>query len=133
MGKRQKIDVTVGELVSGACSEFASLAEELRSWYDGMPENLQGSDKGNTLEESADVLEGLDEPDVPGDFEGLPVTVSQPRKATSRSARRDAACENLRAAAEAVEGRIEELQTFHDDLESLADEAEGVEFPGMYG
>ena len=132
MRKPRTTQVTLGELVSGACSELACLGEELRSWYDSMPENLQGADKGNTLEESAGTLEGLDEPDVPGDSEGLSVTV-QTRKATSRSARRDSACEGLRAAAEAVEEQIGELQTFHDDLESMADDAEGVEFPGMYG
>jgi uncharacterized protein YdeI (YjbR/CyaY-like superfamily) len=54
-------------LVDEAKSIVEELQEEMQSWYDGMPENLQGSDKGSQIEECADALgnmvselEGLD-------------------------------------------------------------------------
>lgn len=42
--------------VGDAASVVRELEEEVRGWYDNLPENLQGGDKGSRLEECADAL-----------------------------------------------------------------------------
>lgn len=44
-------------LVVDAKSEFEALSEELRSWYENLPENFQEGEKGQQLEEAADALD----------------------------------------------------------------------------
>lgn len=47
--------------LQSVCNE---VAEEEREKFDNMPEGLQASPTGEKLEENADLLEGLDFPDV---------------------------------------------------------------------
>lgn len=135
---------SVPDAVSEAFGTFAELAEELRNWYDSMPEGLQGGDKASQLEESADALENLQEPsEVPGylsTFEIKPL----PRRRQSRADRNGYAVgllEDAKALAEAWlddtanaehEDR-DDMESFRDELDTAIDEAQGVEFPGMYG
>lgn len=55
---------TVEGLISDAYSEFTSLGDELRGWYDNLPESFQGGDKGECLDQAASSLEGISEPTV---------------------------------------------------------------------
>jgi len=72
------------------------------------------------------------------------------KKRQSRSMRRDEACSLLRAAVDAVRAELEEtdndderldpyvetradIDSCLDDLESMLDDVEGADFPGMYG
>lgn len=137
---------TVSGLIEEALGEIQSLGEEMRSWYDNMPESFQNGDRGSAVSESADALENIaTEVDVPEEVDEE-VTYTHrplPRK-ISRAGRRDHAVGML----EAAKGKLEELSEAQDEneeagevdfgeiineLETIIDEASSVEFPGMYG
>lgn len=152
--------MSVGDAVSEVWSELQSLAEEMREAYDNTPESLQQGGVGEMRGECADNLEALDEPDVPDWATGLSVTVShrnpaRPKKRPSRAYRRDqasgmldAVVSDLRALAD-DEAELDKLARENPDrsrddlesdlgdladaLESLRDEADAIDFPGMYG
>lgn len=163
--KRQPIQhsTTVSGAVSDAFSALQSLGEELREWYDNLPEGLQGGSKGDALSEAADILEGLSEPDVPDSVAEVAVNYSTlPSRRQSRRERRDEAVQLLAHAVDALQESIDNAQSELNDLQSadeteandaaetalqeivdegesardeiqqVIDEAEGVEFPGMY-
>lgn len=97
MGKRRepiKHDTSVEGAVSDAQSEIESLAEEMRSWYDNMPENFQNGDVGSRVSEAADTLEGISWPEAPEAVSSLPVSYTTPsrRRASRRERRDDATC-----------------------------------------
>ena len=139
---------TIGSAVSDACSELESLAGEMRDWYDNMPENFQNGDKGSMVDECANSLENVTEPEVPEFLEGLPVTYNADRKARSRAARCGDCISMLEAVVEFLDGHLElygeglseakqeerdEAESFRDEVQTIIDEIQGVEFPGMYG
>ena len=150
MGKKREPiqhSSTVGGCVSDAFSELQALGDEMRSWYDNMPENLQGGDKGSAVSEAADTLEGLSEPSVPDAVADVKVEwQSKPptKRGLSRSARRDEATMMLDLAATAAQGWLDdpenetheardEVESFIDEVNSAKDDADNVEFPGMIG
>lgn len=139
-----KVDTTASGAVNTAFEGITELAEEMRSWYDNMPENLQYSDKGQEVEEAATTLENISEPQVPEFVAELPVsfyTQPQPRKA-SRQRRLDDYLDYARIAVGELETALEtyaedeekhsDLQACIEDVQSMIDDAEGVAFPGMY-
>lgn len=83
------------------------LGEEMRSWYDNMSENLQGGDKGTQVDEAAQALEDLNEPDIPEHLLELPIEYTTEhkggRKGDPRWLRRDNEVAVLNAAISAVE------------------------------
>ena len=145
MPKRTKLiehKGTVSGLIDEGLSELQSLGEEMRSWYDGMPENLQSGGKGETVSQSADTLENLPtEIEVPESAAEAEVVYHLPKpkkRPPSRATRRDAAVNLL----EIAKGRLEELQQEQDEedfdtpineLDEAISAASDVEFPGMYG
>jgi hypothetical protein len=134
-----KTETTIGDAVSNAMSEFESLSSELRDWYDNMPENLQGGSKGDMLQEAADRLEGFSEPSVPEELGTIKLNVITDRRARSRSARCDEAVSllnNVKGVLEEIEEgakHYDKAQELIQELDEIIDEAEGVEFPGMFG
>lgn len=143
--KNKMYSLSVESLLEDAYSEFECLAEEMREWYDNLPENLQGGDKGCQLEEAADMLEALDRIDYPDVEESVETVYFPSLNCSSRSARCNEAACKLRQAADAVrefvedednevsDGDRDELESFAEEIENHADEADGVEFPGMFG
>ena len=143
---------SVSGLIDEGLQELQSLGEEMRSWYDNMPESFQNGDKGSMVDESASALENIaTEVDVPeeGDVEVTHTHRPMKRKA-SRADRRDHAVGMLTAAKERLEElRDEQIEaevdpddqgvdevdydSAIDELDNIIGEAEGVEFPGMYG
>jgi len=134
---------TVANLVARASQKFQELADELRDWYENLPENFQMGEKAMRLEEAADALEQLEMPDVPESVANLAVLFLPERRSSSRSGRRDEATSIL----EHVQGAVRESQGENDgevidektELGSFLGELEGailhagnVEFPGMY-
>lgn len=146
--KNRSTDSTVSA-ISDAISDLTSLGEECREIVDNASENLQQTSRIQTFDETASALEGLSEPDVPECVAELPITYSEQistRKGRGES--RAVRCANsvavLQAAQEAVamwledetnEEHVErdEVEQLANDIEEIIGEAEGCEFPGMYG
>lgn len=162
--KRQRFTVRLDDVVS-SISGLSDLADELRSWYDNLPESFQQGDKGSVLEESASTLENIQEPDVPRWAGAMAVYAPPMLDLTSRADRRDGIVHELSQALAAIDNALEsgkpfplcrsedgktefklptrsedddgeilwdELQGLRDELDNIINEAEGVEFPGMY-
>jgi len=62
----ERYTTTVEALVDEAFSDAQSVGEELREWYDNMPENFQSGDRGCAIDEAASNCENLDQPTMPG-------------------------------------------------------------------
>lgn len=149
--------------VADAFSALEELAGECREVVDNAPNGLSETQRIQTLGETADTLEGInapDEGDLPPGASDLPIEYSEQQgKRLSRSDRRDNAVAILRTAIEVLEAREQELRdslaeddpddkpdpdderekhaddirSYVDELDNAASEAEGVEFPGMFG
>lgn len=114
----------------GANAQIADLREELQSWLDNMPENMQ---QGAKADELNDVISAMDNAD--NEFEltdalthlsetKFPVTVY--KKATSRPKRRDDAVAELRGAAEFLRTEAERLTKAKELLPETTDNAEDI-------
>lgn len=143
--QKQSLDTAV----NGALSDLREdLGAEIREVVDG----ASGTNRENTariqiLSETADTLEGLDEPTIPDAVAQLEVTwqdnvARSKRHGLSRGDRRDNACSALDGAIAALDEYIDkceddddksEAETLRDELDDLKSQAEGCEFPGMYG
>jgi hypothetical protein len=145
--------------VSDAFSALESLGEEAREIVDNASEGLSQTSRIQTFDETADTLEGLSEPDVPTCVADLPITWTECTTRTGRATRRDNATACLTAAKNAAESWLEEqrakeadadgvaesdeggedevdldeVEQFISDVDDMITEAEGCEFPGMYG
>lgn len=152
----EPIMTNVGDAVSTAFSMLEELKDELQNWYDNLPESFQSGSKGDTLQEAIDALENIVEPDVSENVRDAAVTYQQDRKATSRAKRCAEACTILDACigglqevaqdwrekaakgqtgneGEDLDALADECDTLIDELDTAKSDAEGVEFPGMYG
>lgn len=148
----------IANAVSYGFSELADLASEVREVVDNCPENLQQTDRISTLESTADTLEGLDEPTVPESVENEQVEhYEEVGRRLSRASRRDNAVGALNAVLDrlndieaeidtalvevqkvegdesALQEKLDEVIELRDEVENAIGEAEGVEFPGMFG
>lgn len=114
---------TIGSALEEAMGELESLGEEMRSWYDNMSENLQGGEKAQTIEATADTLEGLQAPDVPEHLEeeAVSYTTQSKRRSTPRHMR----CSNATSALGAIISACEDyVQKAEDAINALPDDAE---------
>jgi hypothetical protein len=138
--------MSIADAVSEAIGEIQSLAEEMREAYDNTPESLQSSGVGEARGEAADNLEQIDEPDVPEEVKDFNVEITDlppKRRGHSRRERRDQATYILEVCIDALNERIdmpdekeaikEAAESCRDELETAKDNAECVEFPGMFG
>lgn len=128
----------IEDAISEAYGELESLGAEMREVYDNAPDNLKGTEVNQAREAAAETLEGLSEPDVPTSLQDLMISwiePKMPRKGFSRRARRDNACAILESVIEVLEEKEDDddAETLRGEVEELKDEADGVEFPGMYG
>jgi len=155
----KKYTTTARQLVEDAYSEIESLASEARECADNMEAgNLGQTQRCQTFAETADTLEGISAPDVPDAFDEVEVvrlpTLSD---STSRAHRLSEAVSDLQLACDEVESWLEDnkqsgadatdeeeekeadevdadaVEAAIEEIRGHADEAEGVEFPGMYG
>lgn len=155
-------DYCIADAVSGGFSELEELASECREMFDNASEGLQQTQRLQTFDETASTLEGLSEPNVPEYVGELRFQVrleipNRPRRGLSRATRCANAVALLQGALEAVQERIsqwesdrdeegasevqvaenqehiDEAQELANELESAISNAEGAEFPGMYG
>jgi hypothetical protein len=151
MAKKQQPmrKMSIADAVSEAHGELQGLAEEMRSWADNLEEKFSSTDKYARVSEAADTLEGFEEPQCPEwastvevEFMDLPPK----RRGYSRADRCGQACYILDQCIqecqemaektgedEAASTKRDEAEQLADNLENMKSEAEGVEFPGMYG
>lgn len=58
--KPKRYETTAIDAIESGAEEIVELADEMRSWYDNMPENFQNGERGEAVNEAADTLEGCD-------------------------------------------------------------------------
>lgn len=134
---------SVRSLIADGVSQLEELASECREMVDNASEGLAETQRIQTFGETADALEGISEPDMPDELDTVLDTVvafsesvpTRKGRGTSRSVQRDNAVSMLSAAVEALQDvddneAADELAT---EVQNIIDEAEGCEFPGMYG
>jgi hypothetical protein len=130
--------------VSEAFSEICSLAEEAREIVDNAPDGLRESERIQTFEQTADTLESLGEPEVSAVISTVPVccTLALPKRkgrGLSRASRMGNAISIIDGCMEALNAIPEKdvrhaaALDLHGELEAAMSEAEGCEFPGMFG
>lgn len=98
--------------VEDLSSPIEELREELQGWYDNLPESLQGNrsdieEAAQNLESAKDTMTQKDMPDLPENGAELTLDMATALK--------------------------DDLYEVAGNLESGAEEAEGTDFPGMYG
>ena len=147
--------------ISSFFSEIEELASECRELVDNVVDNLKNTGRIQIFDETASVLEGMQEVDAPDDlpdvagvgletFLSITQYVPRPKNGrTSRAVRCENACIMGRAGIDAVRAYLDapefedpadelhdlltEWRDFCVEIEGYLDEAEGVEFPGMFG
>jgi hypothetical protein len=138
--------VKIDDAIDYATSEIESLASEMREWADNLEEKFSSTSKYETVSNTADLLEGISPPDVPGEVEDVEVEymeLAPRRRGYSRAARSGQACyvldqciaalQEIADDENATEERRDAAEGLKDELEQIKDEAEQCEFPGMYG
>lgn len=132
---------TASDLVNDAFIAFEDLASECSEWYDNLPESFRDGDKGSMLEDAMSTLESLSLPECSEITGAIKVYYLPMLDCSSRSSRRDDAVGQLEAVVDALEEAKEdgskfdkeEIESVIAELRNAINEAEGVEFPGMYG
>ncbi len=129
-------------LVGDATSIVEELADEMQSWFDNLTDNLQQTDRGQRVGEAADALSSIYIPDLPIDTMEMSV-VFVPGKGTSRADRAAEAADMLITAANEIESCLksnvvnpedrDQLEELVGEYQSIADELQSIDFPGMYG
>lgn len=140
-----KYTIQVQGAVEDVASEIESIAEELSSWYDSIPENLQNGDKAQEVESAKDSLESFYLEEAPEGLEDCKVVIYPDWDGgNSRKDRLCYAVSILNSVAEAVEefiqveeenGDFDELDTLRewkDAVENAASDVDSVEIPGMF-
>ena len=149
----RKFTYTASSLATDAYAAIEELAGEAREVADNMESgNLGQTQRCQTFQETADVLEGIEAPELPSVFEEIEI-VRLPclSHRTGRSYRLGEAVSDLSMVADEVESWLDEkrdeaktggddetidlseVETTMDQLREDAGNAENVEFPDMFG
>lgn len=148
-----RMEQRVGSIASieDAFSELESLGEEMREGYDNMQQypGLASTSKCEAYGTAADTLEGLREFDIPEWMRDIDIHYTEAvkrRGAASRAVRCSNAINVLQAASMTIaeleedadgnpltEDQKAEAESLASDIDDMANEAENVEFPGLYG
>jgi hypothetical protein len=137
--KKSKLEeIDLGDAINTAFEELAELAGECREVVDSAPAGISETQRIQTLDETASVLEELEGPIVPDELAGIRVSFPT-RKARSRAARRDVALSNIETCMDALseidesDPRRKAASDLCDELSGAVSLAENCEFPGMFG
>ena len=138
------------DLLAGVQSDLDDLHEEIDSWLQGLPENLQSGSKAEELQTCLDQLDAARDAaasaesaleDLEGDVRGDVTYYQDERKGRNSRADRlwnvsaivSALVGAVEAAKEKVaEGEEDEFAVLADALNDIENECGSVEFPGMY-
>jgi hypothetical protein len=125
--------IPLADAIEEAFAEFAELGEEMSGWAENMPENLQATEKYEAVSTAAETLEGISAPEIADSLGKLEVTIT-PRRCRSRADRCGYAIYLLEQCDEALGAADgDEAAALMQELAGIRDEAEQIEFPGMYG
>lgn len=145
---------TIAGCISDGYGMLTTLRDEAQEIIDNAPEGLQQTDRISTFEETVNQLDGCDsEPDLPEYIREVEVTYTEDHrksKSHSRSTQCSEACEIVRAGLEAMESwiddneeaaksdqdledKLEEVRNVISEINDFVDNAEGTEWPGMFG
>lgn len=105
-----KYTTNVTSLIEDAYSEIESLRDEIDEWLNSIPENLQGGDKGQQLEELLGYLEDIQIPDIPESVD-VSVYFEPSLELSSKSSRSAEAAIMLETAKDALQDAIENIET----------------------
>lgn len=152
MAKKKMItrEGTLDGIVSDAFGTFQTLRDEIAEWRDNLESNgMEHLPKYEQVSECADALDGFcdEEPTMPETTLGemtLKWEESGRKKSNSRASRLSDAVEDIRRVVEHIQEYLEAHQDdpidedgawdqYASDLQNAIDEAEAVEFPGMFG
>jgi hypothetical protein len=130
-------ETTIGAAVNAAYAEWQGLAEEIREVVDNS-EAFSATQRIQTLDETANTLESLEEPKVADELVGIKVSFGVCVTSSSRSTRCSNATTALEACIEALtldEGdpRSAAANDLREELQNAVDETQCCDFPGMYG
>jgi hypothetical protein len=145
--KYREEEITIEDAVSEGWGIIEELAQEMRDAADNTPESLQQGGVGAMRVEAADALENISEPEVPDSLKEIKIKVMRrvrtPKQQMKmgRRTRLDEAVNVLSAAVshledmgdDTAEAVKDDADQFAQDVQAMIDEADGVEFPGMYG
>ena len=134
LDKSPLITQTVADLVRGAFSEFEELGSEVRTNAENTEEKFPT--KSEEWAAAAETLEALQAPTVPDALASLTISYKElPSKSSSRATRCGGAANDLQRVVDLLEGLEDndDAETLREELETAIVEAEGCEFPGMFG
>lgn len=145
-------NITLGEAVGEAYGELQNLRDEAQEMYDNATEGLQQTQRLQTMQESADALGNNcdSEPELPEAVAKLPFTITdwtntRKGRGLSRTDRCSWAVHVLEQAYELLDKMVDDttklpagvdkdaVEGARDDIENMKTDAEGTEWPGMYG
>jgi hypothetical protein len=144
--KYEEIKSTIADAVSSAIGELTALAEEVREVVDNASGGLENTPRIQTLDETATALEEIEDIEIDERIGKLEISYNQEKsnrkgRGLSRASRRDNAVQIFDAVLEKL-GELEpqesndnepDYTSLINDLEVIKENAEGVEFPGMFG
>lgn len=134
--RREYYTRTFGELLDEAYGEIEGVRDELDDWYNNMPENLQGSEKGNELSLAIDATHDCEPPDCPESLQNMRVVyVPQLHGKTSRTSRLSDAVDMLTVLSDAISpenSSDDDVQELKENLAECIGTLEGLDVPGMY-
>lgn len=141
--RSEQVSMTLEEAIHSAYSDLSSLGDEMREWADNLDAgNLGATEKYQNVSDTADALENItgEEPsEIIAELTALPLTWTEDRKRgklagqESRAVRCSNAVAALQAAIDALREKVEAIEELASTLEEAVDNAQGVDFPGMYG
>jgi hypothetical protein len=135
------VKTTIADAVSNAFSILEELGGEMGEWGDNIEEKFSTTAKYETIRATQETLEGLIQPDIPDGLGKIEIEVAEPnrKRKQSRASRCSEAIIILETCMEALDDIEDEAQykeaatLLSEELDNAKAEAEGVEFPGMYG
>jgi hypothetical protein len=145
--KELRFTFDVTDLIDQSLEALNDLASELRDRFDNMPDALQNSDKGSSIDSAASSLENLSAPDAPKLPVGLELkTVFYPSLDLDTQGKRwTNAVEMLSHAVDFLhdwssqdsniqtygDEFVSSVANYADEVQNLNDEVMGVEMPGF--
>jgi hypothetical protein len=136
LGARDQISLS--DAVINAFDYLEELAGECRETVDSAPPGISETQRIQTLDDTAGILEDLSVPDVSAELAQIKINPPKHRRPRTRGDRRDAvlgmlaACMGALDAIDKNDPRHHKALDLYSKLECASSEVEGCEFPGMY-